>query len=427
MSAILGILNTRLIVQHFGADAFAQYGLLVAIGTLVPFADLGMSAAVMNAVAASNDAHRDEHVRRVLTTAIRVLVASAATLLTLVVIVSVAGWWPTLLGDALLPDTGPRAAALCAGMIAVSIPAGLGVRILTGLGKNHVPILILGFQTPVVLACLLAIVHLQLGGGDYLAVIPYAVTFCLSVAVTVVAGRRINPVFRLAMRDATRLRTVRGGKVLDVAWPMLVQMIALPIAMQTDRLILSHTSASGELAQYNLAAQMYLPVWQVVNAAGLALWPIFARERVKPGSASLSPTNVALSFGAVATGVCGLITVLAPWLADVASDGAIKLDGLLLGSFFVLMVLQATKYPLGMYMTDAPGLRFQAYMIIALMPVNVGLSWVLATRYGAAGPVIGSAIGVLCCQVVANWIYVRRVRAIRMRERAVQSLELTST
>jgi Na+-driven multidrug efflux pump len=91
MSAILGILNTRLIVQHFGADAFAQYGLLVAIGTLVPFADLGMSAAVMNAVAASNDAHRDEHVRRVLTTAIRVLVASAATLLTLVVIVSVAG------------------------------------------------------------------------------------------------------------------------------------------------------------------------------------------------------------------------------------------------------------------------------------------------------------------------------------------------
>ena len=58
VSALLGILVTRLIVENYGIAAFAQYGLLVGIGTLLPFADLGMAAAVVNAVAASDDVAR---------------------------------------------------------------------------------------------------------------------------------------------------------------------------------------------------------------------------------------------------------------------------------------------------------------------------------------------------------------------------------
>ncbi len=54
VSAILGIVNTRLIIEHFGQAAYAQYGLLVGIGSLLPFADLGVSAAVMNVVAGSD-------------------------------------------------------------------------------------------------------------------------------------------------------------------------------------------------------------------------------------------------------------------------------------------------------------------------------------------------------------------------------------
>ena len=41
VSAILGIVNTRIIIEHFGQAAYAQYGLLVGIGALLPFADLG--------------------------------------------------------------------------------------------------------------------------------------------------------------------------------------------------------------------------------------------------------------------------------------------------------------------------------------------------------------------------------------------------
>jgi O-antigen/teichoic acid export membrane protein len=210
------------------------------------------------------------------------------------------------------------------------------------------------------------------------------------------------------VRDVPRLKSVRGGKVLDVAWPMLIQMIALPIAMQTDRLILSHVSDLKNLAEYNLASQMYLPVWQVVSSAGIALWPIFAKARAGGRRSGVSPLRMSVAFGGAAAAICVLISLLAPWLAARASGGQIDISIGLMAAFSIFMVLQATKYPLGMYMTDAAGLRYQALMIVLLLPVNLGLSWYLAIKIGAVGPVIGSAVGVFCCQVVANWVYVRR-------------------
>jgi hypothetical protein len=43
-----------------------------------------------------------------------------------------------------------------------------------------------------------------------------------------------------------------------------------------------------------------------------------------------------------------------------------------------------------------------------MLPVNFGLSVVLAEHLGAAGPVIGSAVGVAVFETWANWAYIRR-------------------
>lgn len=416
VSAILGIVNTRIIIENFGQAAYAQYGLLVGIGALLPFADLGMSAAVMNAVAGSERPDSDPRIRQVLTTALRILFSSTVVLVLVSVALTVTNAWSGLLGDGLMSGAGPMAAALSLTVIAISMPAGIGQRILTGLGKNHISIALLGLQTPIVLLVLLLLVEFDVHGGSYLAVIPYLATLLLSLASTYIASVKIKPAVELAVRDARHIRTVKGAKVFDVAWPMLLQMLALPLAMQTDRIVLSHVSDLKNLAEYNLASQMFTPVWQVVSSAGVALWPIFARARSTGGSRAASPLPIALIFGAVAAGACVVISLASPWLSARASGGTIHLGLPLLVSFSIFMTFQATKYPLGMYMTDARGLKYQAFMIIMLLPVNLGLSWYLAIRIGAAGPVIGSAVGVFLCQVVANWIYVRR--AIRGRHAA---------
>ena len=47
VSGVFGLVNSSLIIRHFGADAFAQYGLLATFPTLMPFTDLGIGAVVV--------------------------------------------------------------------------------------------------------------------------------------------------------------------------------------------------------------------------------------------------------------------------------------------------------------------------------------------------------------------------------------------
>ncbi len=407
LTAVLGIINTRLIIEHFGSAAYAQYGLLVAIGALLPFADMGMSAAIMNTVGGSEHPSTDPAVRDVLITSVRVLCCSAAVLLAVTGLITLLGGWTWLLGDGLLPGTGPAAAALCVTAIALTLPISFGQRVLTGLGKNHLTIGLLGLQTPVVLGSILVLIALG-ATGNFLPVVPYVATMLLIVVAAVVAGRLIRPQVTSALRAVPRLRTERGGRVFHVAWPMLVQAIALPIAMQTDRLVLSHMSTSDQLATYNLSAQMFLPVWQVVVASGAALWPIFARARSRGTAGEHSPVPIAGGFAAAAFAVCLLISLVSPWLADFASDGELRVPLAMLVTFTFYMVFQAVQYPLGQFLTDAAGLRYQAVLIVLMVPFNLGISIPLAGMYGAVGPVIGSAVAALVFQVIGNYVYVRR-------------------
>ena len=61
-----------MIILNYGDAAYAQYGLIVAMGTLLPFADLGIAAAVMNSVGGSERPGTDDAVRRTLLSALRV-------------------------------------------------------------------------------------------------------------------------------------------------------------------------------------------------------------------------------------------------------------------------------------------------------------------------------------------------------------------
>ena len=87
VSGVFGLVNTSLIIRHFGADAFAQYGLLATFPTLMPFTDLGIGAVILNTVASSTDPAHDSTVRRTITTAIRVLLGSALVISTVGIVV----------------------------------------------------------------------------------------------------------------------------------------------------------------------------------------------------------------------------------------------------------------------------------------------------------------------------------------------------
>ncbi len=411
ISALLGILTTRLVIDTYGQAAYAQYALLVTIGSLIPFADLGIGAAVMNIIGESTDPRADERVERVLLTSLRVTCASSFVLVAVAAAITATGTWSAVLGDGLSGRSGPLVALICVVLFSITLPLGLGERVLIALGRNHISIVVLGLQSPLVLGVLVLAIRLRAPNGSFVAVLPYAALVLLAFTLTVMAARRVRPALGRAWRSVGSVRSVRGGRILDTAWPMLIYMVALPLAMQTDRLVLSHVSDLRNLAEYSLAAQMFVPIYAVTNAAGVILWPLFARARAT-GERAVSPIRVGWLFAGIAAALCAMISLLSPWLSSLASGGQIRLSIGLVLAFSLLMTLQALKYPIGMYMTDSRGLRFQAFAVVLMLPVNLGLSVALGRALGAVGPVLGSAVGVLLFQVVANEWYVRRRRTV---------------
>lgn len=405
LSGVFGLFTSRLIIQHFGTETYAQYGLLASFPGLLPFADLGIAAVVINAVAGAEDVRHDTYARNSITTAFRILIVAGSVLIALAAVISALGLWPTVLGEGLTAGA-PTAAFACLAVFGVVLPLTVGQRVLVGLRRTGSQVVAQSVVAPFMFATVGLIVVFSLPLGNYLAVLTYVGGSLVSVICLVVAARAMRPQIGQAIRDIPKVRSVPSLRVLNLAWPNLVQMIALPLAMQTDRLMLSHLGSAGDLAQYNLSSQIYGMVLQAIAAGGIALWPIYARARAQNVVASpLKPMLVFLVSGLV---LALLLALCSGWIARFISDGAITLDFWLVAGFVVFVALQATKYPLGMYMTDKRGLTFQVPPILVMVPLNLGLSWWLIGLVGAGGPILGSAICVLVCQVVPNYLYVRR-------------------
>jgi O-antigen/teichoic acid export membrane protein len=404
LSGLLGMVTARLIIEQFGVAQYAQYGLLASLPSLIPFADLGMAAVVVNVLASSERANTDPAVRRTLTSAFRILLCSGLTIAAIGVLLGVLGWWPVVLGPGLL-NGGALAATVCVTILGLALPCGVGARILVGLGRNPLQTALTGLTAPFVMAGVLVILAVS-GSGSFLAIASYGAAAVVAVVLLVTASRLVRPQVGAALRDVPRLRTVPGARVFDIAWPMLVQMISLPIAMQTGRILLSHQGSAVDLAQYNLAAQLFGVVLAGVSTAGLALWPHFARARSQ--SVKASPFRASLVFTAAGIVLALLLAVLLPLLVPLVTDGEFGLGLPLVAAFVVFTIVQAAKYPVGMYMTDGAGLRAQVLPIVQMVPLNLGLAWWSIPYLGAAGPVWATALSVLVCQVIPNALWVRR-------------------
>ncbi|WP_234417796.1 lipopolysaccharide biosynthesis protein [Miniimonas sp. S16] len=406
LAGVAGVVTARLILQHYGIEAYAQYGVLASLPALLPFADLGVAAVLVNVIAESKDPTNDREVRRTITSAFRILLGSAAVIAAFSIVAGLAHWWPALIGDALMPNGGVLAVTLCGVVFALALPLGVGQRLLVSSGKTALQTAFTALGSPLVLGLVGISVVLAWQVGPYVGVYSYVANAVVAGLCLLTAARLLRPQVGAAIRDVPRVRKVRGAPVIDVAWPMLLQMMALPIAMQTGRLILSHMATPQDIAEYTIAYQLFNMIVQTVGAAGLSLWPLYARARA--AGRPRSPMPASWLFLAAATVLALLLWAVMPTAVDLISAGKVTVSAALSASFVVFVALQAFKYPAGMYMTDAAGLKFQVVPIILMIPISLGLSFILVPSMGASGPVIGTSAAVLLCQVLPNWWYVKR-------------------
>ena len=404
VAAVFTFATTRLLIQEAGAADYALVALVLSLGAMLPFGDLGLGAAVINATSQSDDVATDQKLHRILLTSLRILCVVAALLLLAVLTLTLLEVWPALVGQ---PDNRNAnwATGAVLALFSLTLPLSLGQRILIGMQRTGTVTLLQTIGSPAAfgLTCLALVANFGVVG---LAV-------ATPVGMLIAAGSQLwyaHGTSRIPLRpllsELVRVRRYRGLSVRRAAGPMLVITIALPLALQTDRLILSHVTDITTVASYSLALQIYLAGWSVVSVCGLALWPIFARLRESgraAGARSLRTAVLLFTATGLASGL--VMTLLAPTAGGFLGGGEVGVSYPLSLAFGLLLLVQAVHLPIGMFMTSERGLRVQAVCVCFMVVVSCVLSIYLAGIWGARGPVFGSLVAVALCQLLPGALW----------------------
>jgi O-antigen/teichoic acid export membrane protein len=402
------LLIARLITTAAGIEQFGVVMLVATLSQPLLFADLGAGAAVATARARVPDDGREQF-RRTTLTAIRTTLCSATVLGVAAIVLGLLHAWPPLLGvhPAQVGKGLDLVAVLTLITFAAGLPFSLGGHILRGSGRMHQSVLLAGLSAPLALGLTAALCMLH--APPLIYALPIPIGGLLSVIFGAVAVRWSDAnIVRGILGQVFRPRRFRGVPIWATAAPWVVVMMGLPIALQSDRIVLSHRVALTSLSNYSYAAQLYLPIESVVVVAALALWPHFAVQ--KQMAAALRKTwltGLGILGAAGALAAIGFL-LLSPYVIAWMSTGAATPPTSLLVAFAILLVVQSLHATTGIMLISPKGLRFQAICVTALVMTNLPLSWVLAPILGPCGPVFASALTVAACQLIPGIIAANR-------------------
>lgn len=398
--AIATLLTSRLVIDHYGIGAFDSYALILSLINLIPLNNLGVGAAVTSAYAAKDS--DGGHAQRTLLTAARVLSVSTAATAAASLALSAADLWPTLLGGA----SGPNLwCGVAMALYALTFLPGLGQSMLLGVHRNHLTILVQTFYNPVILA-LVALAIVNDAPGKIIMTLPCVALLIINIVTSGLAAPLTRTSWRKVLARLPRRRRFPGASIRALSGPVLIVTLSTPIALQSDRIVLSHVSTSQAVADYSIAFQIFSPALALVAASAQPLWPIYTRARSqgRPGPHILR----------VMTVFCGAGLLLGAALAVVADPVAHLIGGkqvhvsvglAVTGALAVLTA--AASYPVAMSLMYPQGLRFVVWSTLLALPVNIGLSVVLGSRYGAPGPLLASVIAGIFVQALPGLIFSR--------------------
>ncbi|WP_415976065.1 lipopolysaccharide biosynthesis protein [Rhodococcus sp. 077-4] len=398
VSAVFSLLTSALILRNFGTDSFSQYTLVISIAAVLPFADLGVGAATVNAVSKSSS-FREESVVSVTVASLRILIFSATVLSIVAVAITMISGWKVILGDSFEESAGLYA-LIGVLFFAASMPLGLGQRIAIGAGKNERQVLIQGLQPALVFLAVLVATAVFNDGKT--AILCFFGAYLLTTfLIAFDANRLTDGLLVRATRLIFRFDKARNIGIFQTALPMLAVMIGMPLVLQTHRMVLSHLSDAEAIAQYSLAAQMFLPVAAVVGAASVSLWPQFAKDRARDtGSRAPHPLKLSAIFAGASLILCSVGVLLAPMIAPLISGNKVDISPGLGLAFTFFVVCQSLQSPLGIYLTDISGLRYQSVCVVAVVLSAFVLCLLLTPSLGAAGPLVATGVSIFVFQVI---------------------------
>jgi O-antigen/teichoic acid export membrane protein len=399
-TAVATLLTSRLIIDHYGVPTFDSFALMFSVINLIPLGNLGVGAALTSAFAAEGG--DPSHKKRTLLTSLRVTTASTLITIAIAMAFSYFHVWTTLLGRASGSNFWVGVAVV---IYSLSIIPGLGQNILLGLNRNHVTILIQTFFNPLIATLAAAAILINIS-GDITVIVPCVAMFIVQLVTGVLAARAGHfGWFTIARRMFNRAR-YPGASIRAMSGPVLLVTLATPIALQSDRIVLSQVSTKQAVAEYSIALQVFSPALVLIAASAQPLWPMYTAARSRGERGPSISRIMGMFLGASLLGGA-VLALLANPIATITAASQVHVSPLLAFSGGLAVVTAALSYPAAMSLMDPVGIRLVVWCTGIALPLNIGLSILLAHELGAAGPLLGSCIIGILVQAVPAFIYSR--------------------
>ena len=404
VTAVCTLVTASLTIRYAGAPAYAAIATLVTLSQLIPFADLGVGAGVVNAVSSGEP----EEARRAVAVAIRVLLCSTLALIMVALIVDSTIGWADVLGISDAPIAHADVAALAViCVIALSLPFGVGQRVLIGSMRNPTAIAVSVLAPLTTLAGTAAIVWLRV--SPTFLVFPAVVGSLFVAIISSVIAAKLT---RASFLDVFRFKLIRYPGLLRIGVWYVLLTAASAASFQSGRIVLAHASGLREVAEFSLVMQFYLPLWSFFVAGGTALWPVFGRMRTSNADPNVLVLRMS-AFFAIAATVCGLgLVILGPLVSDVLSKGDVAPPWITFTAAASLILVQSVQLVQGVSLTDRSGIRFQALCAMPMMIFVPVMTWLAAHFLGSAAPFVAAALGVLLFQILPNALHLRGARKV---------------
>lgn len=418
ISAICALTTAGLTVHYAGVLAFGFITLVAQLQLALPFADLGMGAAVARAVARADGSAKSLE-------EVRILIRRTALLLTVVGLLGalasalsgVYGFWSRVFDvpAALAPQI-DLVMSLVLVIFFLSLPLGIAERVLVG--RDRADVLVVLGLLPSVGNLLVVLVLGQLGISvawlalglplstlGFLGVCGYLAFLHPRIGIRGIAAAAVP---LSAERGDRRRRAAEGTSIKLIllgGLPVLLATAGMVLSEQHGRIVLASAATALDLSEYAIALQLYMPIYSVLYMAATVLWPRFA---VDPGPDLWRHANLMLTGlgGAAALGY----VVFARPVADLVTGGSLVPSwGVVLGLGAALVAQSAHLTQTNLF-TDRRGFWLQAAMSLVLLLVVVpGTLLGIQLGLGPAAPGVSMAIGVTLAQVIPGLLLASRL------------------
>ncbi len=417
-TALVGtLILVPVLLQHLGNAQLGVWLLLLSVGQMLVFADLGLGNGLMTAIAAATGTEQPARLGRTASSGAAALFGVAAILLCIGGIAWLVLPWERW-GGASWTTTEWQALAIAVVCLLLSGPAGVGARIQSGLQQGYIASLWQGVGNLLALGAVLVGVWADRGLPMLIALF-YGTPVVVMVANSLWYFLRVQPALRPRWAAIDRHTLFNVGRMSGI---FFVLQLTLAATMATDNLVLTLVLGVEAVPQYAVPARLFAYIGVGISIFLMPLWPAYA-EAIGRGDGDWVRRTFRISLAGAVLAATLLAGALYYWREEILHawvGESFPIDAGVIGALAIWTVFESAGIAVAMLLNGGQCLRLQLGVAAALAVASLPCRMALLAWLGPAGLPAGTVIAYILTTAVPLAVFLPRyLRGLPGRNRMV--------